>query len=318
MLSRLIGDHKDIYVYLEPLLVDYRKVRIRLPDGGYHISHVDEFVDDCLNLSNMLDIDLPVLPKREALENLNLLTAERISAVEHDVVFENEDPAAVVKGGKSTDSLKVKPFSTMDQQKERRRERLPAFPRDNSYSCSPSRERRPYPRSNVKKRRSLSSSRSSTSRERHKSHRFHSNHENSRRRYDIKSPPPSMHRSSGNRRGHRSRSPLSPTYRSSTRRKDRRSSSLPRETTHRALEKKRNPAFESMAKDELKKRHRMQKKESEKNDTKRKEKSSVKAKNSFTEEESRLHNSKTGKTDDSMSVGEWNKVRSELGLKPLK
>ncbi|PHJ24530.1 pre-mrna splicing factor [Cystoisospora suis] len=82
---RLTGRARDVYLQLEPLLADYRKLRLRLADGKYSLICMDEFVDDCLRKGNLLDVDLPALPKREVLEAEGELPPSRLSALEHDV-----------------------------------------------------------------------------------------------------------------------------------------------------------------------------------------------------------------------------------------
>ncbi|CBZ54370.1 putative PRP38 family domain-containing protein [Neospora caninum Liverpool] len=93
---RLVGRASEVYTHLEPLLADYRKLRFRLPDGKFAIVCMDEFVDDCLRKTNFLDVDLPVLPKREVLENEGDLPPTRLTALEHDV--EVYAPAGVAGG----------------------------------------------------------------------------------------------------------------------------------------------------------------------------------------------------------------------------
>lgn len=63
---RLVGRPLEVYQYLEPLFNDYRKIRVHLPDGSYHLSHMDEMVDDMLRKDYMFDIALPRIPKRSA------------------------------------------------------------------------------------------------------------------------------------------------------------------------------------------------------------------------------------------------------------
>ena len=58
---RLTGTSLDCYKYLEPLLDDYRKIRIRDRNGQYHLSHMDEFVDQLLREDRVADIQLPRL-----------------------------------------------------------------------------------------------------------------------------------------------------------------------------------------------------------------------------------------------------------------
>ena len=45
---RLVGKPVDIFQYLEPLYNDYRKVRVRLREGGYGIVRMDEWIDELL------------------------------------------------------------------------------------------------------------------------------------------------------------------------------------------------------------------------------------------------------------------------------
>ncbi|OXB51038.1 UNVERIFIED_CONTAM: hypothetical protein H355_014756, partial [Colinus virginianus] len=75
---RLVGRAREVYVHLEPLLADYRKLRLRLADGKFKIVCMDEFIDDILKKTAMLDVDLPVLPKRETLEEEGLLPPTRL------------------------------------------------------------------------------------------------------------------------------------------------------------------------------------------------------------------------------------------------
>ncbi|CRG96377.1 pre-mRNA-splicing factor 38A, putative [Plasmodium gallinaceum] len=70
---RLIGKSLEVYKNLEPVLFDYRKVRMRLQDGTFQKIYMDEFVDNCLILNNYLDVDFPTLTKRQILEENNLL-----------------------------------------------------------------------------------------------------------------------------------------------------------------------------------------------------------------------------------------------------
>jgi pre-mRNA-splicing factor 38A len=69
---RCVGRPADIYSYLEPLYVDYSKLRVRTFEG-WTLTHVDEFVDELLTEDYSCDIALPHLPKRWHLEQQNLL-----------------------------------------------------------------------------------------------------------------------------------------------------------------------------------------------------------------------------------------------------
>jgi len=58
---RLTGTSLDCYKYLEPLLNDFRKIRTHDRDGKYHLSHMDEFVDQLLREERVCDVQLPRL-----------------------------------------------------------------------------------------------------------------------------------------------------------------------------------------------------------------------------------------------------------------
>ncbi|GJE97070.1 pre-mRNA-splicing factor 38 [Phanerochaete sordida] len=58
----------EVYEILEPLLKDFRKIRYR-NSGGYHLTFMDEFVDQLLRDERVCDIILPRLTKRDVLED---------------------------------------------------------------------------------------------------------------------------------------------------------------------------------------------------------------------------------------------------------
>ncbi|EJD06111.1 PRP38-domain-containing protein [Fomitiporia mediterranea MF3/22] len=57
----------EVYEILEPLLKDYRKLRLRHV-GGYTLTYMDEFADQLLHDERVCDIILPRIIKREVLE----------------------------------------------------------------------------------------------------------------------------------------------------------------------------------------------------------------------------------------------------------
>ncbi|KAJ7702451.1 PRP38 family-domain-containing protein [Mycena rosella] len=57
----------DVYELLEPLLKDYRKLRLRNM-AGYSLTYMDEFIDQLLTEERVCDIILPRLTKRTTLE----------------------------------------------------------------------------------------------------------------------------------------------------------------------------------------------------------------------------------------------------------
>ena len=64
---RLVGKPLEVYQYLEPLYNDYRKLRLRTPEGGFALSHMDALVDDMLANEYLFDIALPRIPNRHVL-----------------------------------------------------------------------------------------------------------------------------------------------------------------------------------------------------------------------------------------------------------
>ncbi|KAL5701019.1 hypothetical protein ACHQM5_026401 [Ranunculus cassubicifolius] len=89
---RLTGTDTDIYQYLEPLYNDYRKLRQKLNDGRFSLTHVDEVVDELLTKDYSCDIALPRIKKRSTLEAKEIEDGglkPRRSALEDD--FEDEE-----------------------------------------------------------------------------------------------------------------------------------------------------------------------------------------------------------------------------------
>ncbi|KAI9306155.1 Pre-mRNA-splicing factor 38 [Cunninghamella echinulata] len=85
---RIVGQSKEIYQYLEPLLNDYRKLRFRV-GGGYTLTHMDEFIDQLLREERVCDVILPRLVQRHILEDNDELEP-RVSALEEDLESEEE------------------------------------------------------------------------------------------------------------------------------------------------------------------------------------------------------------------------------------
>ncbi|TQD82047.1 hypothetical protein C1H46_032397 [Malus baccata] len=85
---RLTGTDTDAYQYLEPLYNDYRKLRRKLPDGNFTLTHVDEVIDELLTKDYSCDIAMPRIKKRWTLEATGSLELRK-SALEED--FEEEE-----------------------------------------------------------------------------------------------------------------------------------------------------------------------------------------------------------------------------------
>lgn len=74
---RLTFDAVDVYKTLEPLLLDYRKLKRRVRDS-FMLTYMDQFIDDLLTKDRVCGTSLWKLPSRSQLEDLDMLD-ERIS-----------------------------------------------------------------------------------------------------------------------------------------------------------------------------------------------------------------------------------------------
>lgn len=73
MYMRLTSTATDIYKYLEPLYIDYRKMKRMNKQAQYELTYVDEFIDELLNADRVCDVALPRIQKRQVLEEANEL-----------------------------------------------------------------------------------------------------------------------------------------------------------------------------------------------------------------------------------------------------
>lgn len=80
---RLTFDAVEIYKTLEPLLVDYRKLKRRVRDS-FTLTYIDQFVDDLLTKDRVCGTSLWKLPSRQQLEDLDLLE-ERVSPLAEEL-----------------------------------------------------------------------------------------------------------------------------------------------------------------------------------------------------------------------------------------
>ncbi|KAJ6876684.1 hypothetical protein NC651_029630 [Populus alba x Populus x berolinensis] len=85
---RLTGTDIDVYRYLEPLYNDYRKLRKKLTDGRFALTHMDDVIDELLTKDYSCDIAMPRIKKRWTLETLAALDPRK-SVLEDD--FEEEE-----------------------------------------------------------------------------------------------------------------------------------------------------------------------------------------------------------------------------------
>lgn len=89
---RLTFDPVVVYKTLEPLLLDYRKLRRRVR-GHYVLTNMDQFVDELLTKDRVCATSLWKLPSRQQLEDQDLLD-ERISPLADELDELDEESAA--------------------------------------------------------------------------------------------------------------------------------------------------------------------------------------------------------------------------------
>lgn len=65
---RLVGSAVEVYSKLEPLLKDYRKLRLIDKTHKFSLLHLDELIDNLLREERVFDVMLPRLTKRHVLE----------------------------------------------------------------------------------------------------------------------------------------------------------------------------------------------------------------------------------------------------------
>ena len=76
---------RDIYLVLEPLYADYRRVNYRDTSGQFRQMHIDEIVDHLLRDDRFCEVMLPRMQKRYVLEQNGLLSGPRVSPLEEQV-----------------------------------------------------------------------------------------------------------------------------------------------------------------------------------------------------------------------------------------
>ncbi|WZZ55718.1 hypothetical protein YC2023_055825 [Brassica napus] len=116
---RLTGSDVDVYRYLEPLYNDYRKVRQKLADGRFSLTHVDEVIEELLTKDYSCDIAMPRLKKRCTLEQNGVLEPRK-SVLEDDFEEEEEKEENEGMAGGSEDE---KDHHRRSPERERERDR---------------------------------------------------------------------------------------------------------------------------------------------------------------------------------------------------
>lgn len=98
---RLVFPPQRVHVVLEPLLNDFRKVRVRRKDGTFGLLHIDEVAWMLLREERVFDVILPRMPRRQVLEEAgeleprqSLLQEEEVDAMERKDADVDEDASA--------------------------------------------------------------------------------------------------------------------------------------------------------------------------------------------------------------------------------
>lgn len=162
---RLVGTSVDVYKYLEPLYIDYRKMKFKNVQGEYTLTHMDEYIDELLIEERVFGILLPRLQKRWVLEESEVLPP-RVSALDDDIAGDDDDPAASDPESESSSSEESshkrssgRHRSLSPDDKYRRRDSSPY--RDSSrHSHRHRRQHSPHSSRHSHRRRSRSASRS--------------------------------------------------------------------------------------------------------------------------------------------------------------
>ena len=188
---RLIGSSMDCYKYLEPLLNDYRKIRIQDRDGKFRLSHMDEFIDELLREERSCDVIMPRIQKRYILEEANEIEP-RVSLLEADDLDEDDiedDDEEEEQDGKGRDrrnadddymhTQKRSDYDDRDR-RDRRRSRSRSRERDRDRRTDRIKRDRSHSRDR-KRRRSRSRSRERNGERRDRSERSQKDRERDRR-----------------------------------------------------------------------------------------------------------------------------------------
>lgn len=160
---RLTAKSQDVYKYLEPLYIDYRKMKRLNKDSKYEMIYMDEFIDELLHSDRVCDITLPRLQKRSVLEELNELEV-KVSPLEVNLDDIESSSSSEEEEDEESESESAKSESDEEPRKKLKKDKKKSS--NNSRSRSRSRKKKDKKRSRTKSR-SKSKSRS-RSRDRYK------------------------------------------------------------------------------------------------------------------------------------------------------
>ena len=113
---RLTRQAKDVYLFLEPYLEDRRKLK-RKTRMGTALTYMDQFVDDLLIKDRICATTLWKMPKREVLEDLEVLEP-RVSPLGDIEDLLESDPEAVDENGEKKDKSPGSEFGEVTPEQE--------------------------------------------------------------------------------------------------------------------------------------------------------------------------------------------------------
>lgn len=118
---RLVGTPVEIYTKLEPLLADYRKLRMIDRSHKFSLIHMDELIDNLLHEDRVFDVILPRLTKRHVLESNRDITPykselEKLNLIPKEILEKLRDDKERAREGTSKDKHATK---TTDDYRDR-------------------------------------------------------------------------------------------------------------------------------------------------------------------------------------------------------
>lgn len=138
---RITGTSLDCYKYLEPLYLDYRKMKYMNRNGALELTYMDDFIDNLIREERVCDVIMPRIQKRNVLEELNQLEP-RISGLDEEMEAESEEEEE--EDELYTHEREPTPVKSSANYRDldRPRSRSPRFRRSRSPSPRKVRERR--------------------------------------------------------------------------------------------------------------------------------------------------------------------------------
>lgn len=79
---RFVFPSTKVYKILEPLLTDFRRIRVRQRDGTFALQRFDELIWKMLREEKWFDVVMPRLAKRQGLEDSGEISSSRESIIE--------------------------------------------------------------------------------------------------------------------------------------------------------------------------------------------------------------------------------------------